>query len=456
MRIDFLTLHNYRCFDDVRIEFNDRLTVLVAPNGGGKTAILDAIAVAFSPFVGKTGTAKGKKFRVQDSRRTFVSAGSNGAKTLSPFQEIVLEATGELEGQEVSWKRRRLTEKGDTTSREASFLADCATRLLRKISDTDEAPKTVLPIIAHYGTGRLWGPGQFRVTEKGKALLPRNFGYQGCLSSSSKFESFKAWFGAAYFSMLAGRIQQLDSGISTPEQGLLEDAVNNVRSAVRSVLKPYGDCWLDYESTKREIVITDGSRLTQLGLDQQSDGVQVMLAMVGDIASRTSLLNPQFGDKAAECTPGIVLIDEVDMHLHPSWQQMVLQSLRDAFPNVQFIVTTHSPQVLTTIRKENIRILACDEDGKWTARAPAASPLARESGDALANIMGTHPRPEISNILPTIHDYEQLVRSGHGDSDEARKIKAQLDAEGFEFSAAEQALFNFLTRKANRLEADNP
>ena len=366
-----------------------------------------------------------------------------------------MEATGELDSQEISWKRRKKTEGGVATSREASFLVDYASRLLKRLSNSEEAPETILPLMAYYGIGRLWGPQPLRIIEKGTFLGPRNDGYRGCLSLRSKYESFKAFFGAAYFSMLAGRIQQQDRGFSFPEQAVLEDSVKNVRNAVRSVLKPYGDCWLDYDSAKREIVILDADRKTKLGLDRQSDGVQVMLATVGDIATRTSLWNPQFGAEAATLTPGIVLIDEVDMHLHPSWQQVVLRSLTDAFPKVQFIVTTHSPQVLTTIRKENIRVLACDEDGKWTAREPAASPLARESGDALANIMGTHPRPEIQHILPDVYTYEQLVRSGRGDSDEARQIRVRLDTAGFEFSDAEQALFNFLARKAAKSEGGN-
>jgi predicted ATP-binding protein involved in virulence len=64
------------------------------------------------------------------------------------------------------------------------------------------------------------------------------------------------------------------------------------------------------------------------------------------------------------------MIDEVDMHLHPEWQQLVLQALQDAFPLIQFIVTTHSPQVLTTVKRENIRILTQHPDGLWSASVP--------------------------------------------------------------------------------------
>ena len=151
-----------------------------------------------------------------------------------------------------------------------------------------------------------------------------------------------------------------------------------------------------------------------------------------------------------------MLVDEIDLHLHPSWQQRVLGDLMRAFPRTQFIVTTHSPQVLTTLRKENIRILACDEDGHWTASEPSISPLAHESGDALAMIMGTHPRPEISDIMPDLYAYEHLARAGRAESEEARQIKARLDAIGYEFNEADQALFTFLAAKAEKSKNETP
>ncbi|WP_250666481.1 AAA family ATPase, partial [Escherichia coli] len=79
--------------------------------------------------------------------------------------------------------------------------------------------------------------------------------------------------------------------------------------------------------------------------------------MIGDIAYRCIKLNPHLGGDAARQTRGVVLIDEVDMHLHPRWQQIILTQLREVFPQIQFVITTHSPQVLTSVPSECIRIL---------------------------------------------------------------------------------------------------
>ena len=128
-------------------------------------------------------------------------------------------------------------------------------------------------------------------------------------------------------------------------------------------------------------------------MDILSDGIRTTIGLVADIAHRMAKLNPQLAENIATKTPGIILIDEVDMHLHPEWQQQILRSLKAAFPKVQLIVSTHSPQVLSTLRKENIRVLSSDDDDIWSAVEPLKSPLGHESKDALAYIMDTHPRP---------------------------------------------------------------
>lgn len=200
-----------------------------------------------------------------------------------------------------------------------------------------------------------------------------------------------------------------------------------VGQAVDIALTPSGWHGLEWDFAE-DTIVAHHDEFGRLPVDTLSDGIRNMIGLVADIAHRSARLNPHLGESAAIGTPGIVLIDEVDMHLHPQWQQVVLQSLEKAFPLIQFIVTTHSPQVLTTVRKENIRIFLRDEHGMWTAGEPATSPLAHESGDALALIMGTHPRPDAPAILPDLHAYEQLARAGQGNSEEAREIQARLDA----------------------------
>ena len=88
-----------------------------------------------------------------------------------------------------------------------------------------------------------------------------------------------------------------------------------------------------------------------------SDGQRIMLTLVADMARRAATLNPHLGSDAIRGTPGVVLIDELDLHLHPRWQRRIISNLKEAFPEVQFIVTSHSPQLIGEALPEEIRIL---------------------------------------------------------------------------------------------------
>lgn len=218
-----------------------------------------------------------------------------------------------------------------------------------------------------------------------------------------------------------------------------------VIDAVNVVLRPCGWQNLKWDYAAN-VIVAQHDVHGPLPVDSLSDGIRNIIGLIGDIAHRCVRLNPQFESLAAKKTPGIVLIDEVDMHLHPEWQQLVIPSLLEAFPSIQFIVTTHSPQVLTTVRKENIRIISQDDAGTWNVQTPQVSPLAQESADALAYVMNTHPRPQIP-LLNDIQEYEQMARSGLSGSPVALEIKSRLDDAGFEFSEADKCLFDFLLKK---------
>ena len=88
-----------------------------------------------------------------------------------------------------------------------------------------------------------------------------------------------------------------------------------------------------------------------------SDGIKSTLSMIADIAYRMAILNPQLLDDILEETSGVVLIDEIDMHLHPSWQKKIISVLKKIFPKVQFVFTTHSPSVLSNVSNKNVLIL---------------------------------------------------------------------------------------------------
>jgi predicted ATP-binding protein involved in virulence len=162
-----------------------------------------------------------------------------------------------------------------------------------------------------------------------------------------------------------------------------------------------------------------------LSLDQLSDGYRMMLALVMNLARRMLQANPHREKNALE-SEAIVLIDKVDLHLHPKWQQRVLIDLMAIFPNTQFIVTTHSPQVLTTIKPEQIILL---EHEKEVIAEQVTSSYGAESGRLLSEIMAVDERPpaEVNEFTRLLEQYYQLIEGNKGESEAALEIRSKLN-----------------------------
>ena len=169
------------------------------------------------------------------------------------------------------------------------------------------------------------------------------------------------------------------------------------------------------------VELLDG-RTDRLELDQLSDGQRAVLALAADLAWRMAQGNPHLDDPLR--SQAIVLIDEVDLHLHPSWQQRILIDLRRTFPNTQFIVSTHSPQVLTTVEPEHIVELA-REDGRIVAGSAAGWTYGAEAGDVLSVVMGVDERPA-NDFTEKLARYRRLINDDQGESEEALALRQEL------------------------------
>lgn len=457
-----LKLRDYRCFEAIDIDFHPQLTVLVASNGAGKTSILDAVAVAFGPYIGAFDEAVGKHFETSDIRQFQVRETATHEMEYAP-RGVRLEATGVIPGGTMdslsrdfggavdslssgyvpeTWRRALANPtKAKTTIKDAKSLIQYGKRVQEAIRTPGN--DVVLPLIAYYGTGRLW---QQKKLTAGKKIerTSRTIGYTDCLDPASSYKSFVEWF--RYWNLNAKDLQ-LNEQAHTPAYIEFTGYIDSVKGAVDACLEPSGWEKLEY-SFKLDTLVAHHRQQGALPVEFLSDGIRNMIGMVADIAFRATKLNGQLGARAAVQTPGIVLIDEVDMHLHPEWQQVVLQNLLRAFPAIQFIVTTHSPQVLTTVSREKIRIVELTETG-YHARIPEFSPLAHESGDALAKIMGTHREP-ILPIQEQIRHFEQLVRSGREGSAEASALRQKLDDAGYQIHDSDLSTWRILA--AHRID----
>jgi predicted ATP-binding protein involved in virulence len=417
LRLDRITLQNYRRFHALAIDFHENLTVVVARNGCGKTAVLDAIAVALGPFIGAFDAGKGVHFSSSDVRQTR----NTGAPLVEMEAQypLQLEAEGIVDGRSETWTRELAGAKAHTTYGDARALIEAGKHLQRLVRDAADGRANnlpILPVVSYYGTGRLWSEKRLTSGKKSSEATSRTAAYTDCLDSASRYRIFSDWFERL---CRAEFEEQNESGKQKDIKGLL----TAIRSAVDTVLAPSGWHGIAFKSTELGIVANHRSEAS-LPVQWLSDGIRNLIGLAADIAHRAARLNTHLGADSVRQTPGIVLIDEVDMHLHPEWQQVVLGSLREAFPAIQFIVTTHSPQVLTTIKSENIRVIHDER-----ALPPSLNPFGKISTEALEGIMEVAASPSSIDLTKSFDEYKGLVGRGQHATPRALELRKQLEAE---------------------------
>lgn len=207
--------------------------------------------------------------------------------------------------------------------------------------------------------------------------------------------------------------------------------LSSVREAICSMLRDASSPHIDMRGDgppRFSVTLDDAGAERQLSLEQLSGGYQSILAVAADMAWRIAKHEDwragQAGDGSA--ISAIALIDEVELHLHPAWQQRVLDDLTRTFPNVQFVVTTYSPQVLTTVAPEHIVELVREGDN-IVAHPTDAATYGAEAGELLTDVMGVDERPD-NPFKRKLGEYRQLVRDGYGESQRGLALRRELDA----------------------------
>ncbi len=422
-----MILDNFRCFKHIEIDFHPNMTVLVAENGGGKTALLDAVAVALGPFVSGLSEGRGVHFKISDIHQRLVFL---GRKPIIQFQPpLKLQMNGFIAGEKMNWERELRGKKSRTTIGKARALINHAKELEQSVVNEEQV---ILPLISYYGTGRLWR--SIKLTE-GKSQASKKTspitGYIDCLDPASSYNAAADWMRYAQMVNVETAMENVDNS-----QAPYEVDLKAIDSAVNCCTAHTGWKAIRYSVQYKELTMIH-EKYGRLPVSYLSDGIRNVVGVALDIAYRAVKLNHWIGEGAVRETPGIVMIDEVDMHLHPSWQQEILPALSKAFPKIQFVVSTHSPQVLTTVEPECIRIikLRTEENGEknvYEACTPLFS-LGAESKDVLEDIQFVSSRPQNIEIVAALNRYLELVKQEKWDSKEALELRERLDAWGKDF-----------------------
>lgn len=414
MKLEKIRITNYRCFKDADIEFDDHATLIVGKNGAGKTAILDAVAVAVSTFLLGIDGGVSRSISKDDARYEFHDLDG----TVDPQHQfpVSIESIGDcLDNCDVKWMRSLNSESGNTTVKEARELTNISKDAQKRIMTGDKS--LILPLISYYGTGRLYAQKKEKKNIKSLTEFKRQVGYVDCMAAESNEKLMLNWF----------QIQTLKSLQEQQRTGKVEKPLllKTVESAICKCFERISgsknaDIVFDLD-THRLVLNFEGAdgSLQKFAMDEMSDGYKNTLSMIGDIAYRMAVLNPMLGDKVLEETTGVVVIDEIDLHLHPQWQQTIISDLNTIFPKIQFIVSSHAPAVINSVAKEQIRIL---DNGE--IYMPAAQTYGRDANSILREVMKVSERPaDIKQRMNLFYSYMD-----ENNYKEADKVLTEIEA----------------------------
>lgn len=444
VHIKTLSAQNFRCFKDLQISFQPGFNLLIGNNMSGKTAVLDALRICLSKFV-RAFTEDELTIEKDQVRLTSVEVGDSidmvrqypssvdicveyGEKLKSELSPIVPSINTDSKMQE-SGHTISLTEEGISSSQRTG-LSSVGLIMASSYSKRE----MLLPVLCFLGTNRnmhVVEPLEHSVVEKFSDIR-RADGYSQTFLYSSSYSVISSWI----FYRTMSEIQRKQRGLPI----IKDSPLLGIERAVQLCVPQIKQFYFDFEFNQLAVVLSDGRRLPGSML---SDGMHCLLSLAMDIAWRAVVLNPQLGAKAPEQATGIVLIDELDLALHPVWQRRIVGDLSRAFPSIQFIATTHSPQIIGSAKNALVQQIDGDQV------SAVNRPFGLDSNTVLTEIMGGEERDRA--IVALFAEVNQLMNDKKWD--EARQkltaIGEQIDRQDTELVRL-RARIDFLSRAASR------
>lgn len=386
MRISELTINNFRALEGEHIfRFSSNITLIAGVNGRGKTAILDALVLCLSRLVPKISPSKARKvaFKIND-----ISLG---------FDEALINIKANCAGFPVDFSTHYTNDKIEFVTSLPQSLRIAISNVYGDPSHGDDQA----PLAVFYSTDR----ASFKIPR----LLPsivldgQSMAYNQALVS--RLIDYKD---------LMFRYQYADS----QQASFGSHVIVAINAAISQLMSDFGNLRVETEPSLR-LVINKGEKV--IDIKQLSDGERSFVALISDLGRRLALANPDLANPLLGA--GVVLIDEIELHLHPKWQLELLENLRNIFPNIQFIVTTHSPYIIQTAREGELISL----DGAVTVD-PYGKSL-EEVSKYIMDVENSEYSPRINQMKQTAEKYLELAASLKGKAGrEKEEIQKELNA----------------------------
>jgi len=407
MRIDQLFVQNFKGFEHKTINFSPQFNVLSGDNATGKTAILDALTIGLSALFQGFDNISSRPIKSDEMRHIGYQMGAE--LKLEPQPPAIVRCSGEVVETRMSWEcSLAKSEKSRTTYKNAKPIIDKAKQLLERVRTGDKS--LILPVLSYYGTGRLW----IQKTERLKTIKPnsRLSEYKGCLEPASDEKRLLRWLKTMEIAALQRKVSI----------GVLE----GLRAAVKNCLEGCESVYFDIPHDKLIATLANEQILPTKML---SDGQRITLGMVADIAHKAASLNPQLENQAAIETPGVVLIDEIDLHLHPNWQRKIINSLKTTFPKIQFIATTHSPFIIQSLREGELIDLNDSEPAEYEDQS------IEDIAEYQMGVKIPQRSQRYLEMMATAKEYYHVLEQAkEAPSDEIKRLENRLDQLSAPFS----------------------
>lgn len=380
MRIEKLTIKNFRGIRDMEIKFSEKINVFVGVNGSGKSSILDLLTILLSGMTGQVTRKIGKTYTEKD-----ITNGESHTISEVDFKHDSHRYSSR------AWKYRDKKKSFKNSSDSPD------TALFRKylISILEKNPNANIPLCIYYSVNRSVFDPPLRI--KTRHSFSQIDAYDQALTGKrNDFRLFFEWFRER---------EDFENEMIRDKENCVDTQLDAVRQSI-TAFTGFKGVRIRRKPLLRMELSKDGKIVY---VDQLSDGEKCLLALIGDLARWLAIANPSLEYPLQG--EGVVLMDEIELHLHPSWQRMVIPKLSEIFPNCQFIITTHSPQVISHVKPESIFLLYPGENG-IEYKKPSES-YGKNSDSILEDLMGVDARP--SDVKKDLDSLYLMIDKGHLD-----------------------------------------
>lgn len=392
-----LSISNFKMFEYMKLVFEPGFNLILGDNGVGKTTILEAAAVALSGFFIGMEDVSARNIYKDDVRYQIIKD-NNGTpnKAYRGPTEISIEL--EYDGESYPWTRAKKDAGGSKTT--------IAPRDILRVSQklTNSVEQKEWPLISYQSASRHWLSARSDANEKKRQQLhDRRCGYLGCLDKTINLQFIYDWckqmeWNTVKYRRVPDNYKEFGDIISKFMSIMNDGTVSEV---------------LFHPGVEKLLYVENGDFKE---IEDLSAGYQSVLNLVIDLAYRMAILNPDAGGDIQK-VEGVVLIDEIDSNLHPKWQWRIVEALTETFPNIQFIVATHSPIIVSSCKNANIINVDTEQKVNYVESGYAFS-----VNEILRDMLGYHMRPEkVERLIESFGDY--MDRDNYV---EAKKVLAQL------------------------------